>query len=351
MPIEFVQNGALQFDLQAADDGDLLVFRNAILARHETNANNDHIPADEVANLAASIGGRAVDVEHDKVRNCGVFTAGRVVEEDGHPALSVDGFIWRDRYPTEAEGVMRGTHKLSVEASAERAECSVCQGVFQASDNYCEHLLARRRYNAVRTVRGLRAKGGAVTRNPAGSRTVFDRQQLYLVASHADPNAQEDSMVKCPHCQADVEASDNCSKCQKAISPALLAQQLAEMESKWNEATQANSGLVAEKESLTASLNAAKEAETAALAAKTAAEAAAETAKAEAQAAREAQRQTALGLDATEWAKQKDAVMSMNDAAFSLFASVAPRKPNLQGFTMPNGQTGTADGAKPKITL
>lgn len=313
MTIEFVQSGSFELSLQASLDGDLLVFRGAKLVRQEVNANNDDIPATELDNLARTIGGRAVDVEHDQARNCGAFTAGRVDTDEIGPVLLVDGFIWADRYPVEAQGVMAGSHRLSVEASAETAQCSVCKQTFSASDGYCEHLLARKKFGAKRTVGGLKAKGGAVTRTPAGRQTTFNRQQLYLVASHAE---QENIMVKCPHCQADVEASDTCAQCAKAISPTLLAQQLNELTEKLNTAT---TELNTAKTELTASQARVTELE--------AAKTEAETAKADAETklvkAQEDYRQHVLGLNAADWGAKKAAIMSMTAEAFALFASVS----------------------------
>ena len=352
MPIEFVTTAEpLEMTLQASVDGNLLVFRNAILVRAEVNANSDEIPETELAALAATIGGRAVDIEHDQLRNCGAFTAGRVVTDELGPAMAVDGFIWADRYPVEAQGVMSGTHRLSVEASADQASCSVCGATFVAADSYCQHLQARKRFKAVRRVSGLKARGGAVTKNPAGRGTAFDRQQLYLVASHADPIEEEETMVNCPHCHADVEASDKCSKCTKALSPALLAQQLRDLEAKLETATGEKNALVAEKDTLTASLTAAQEAQTAADAAVQAAEAKALEAEAKAQKALEAQRQQALGLSAEDWGAKKEAIMSMNEAAFDLFASAAKPAGTQRIHSTVQVPDPKTNGTKPKIVL
>lgn len=350
--MDFIQNSdPIEITLQASAEGELLVFRNAKLVRQEVNANDDEIPASELDNLAATIGGRAVDVEHDYARNCGAFTAGRVVTDEIGPVLVVDGFLWMDRYPKEVQGVMKGSHKLSVEASAERATCSVCGQSFTGADDYCQHLQARKRFKAVRRVEGLKARGGAVTERPAGRGTTFDRQQLFLVASHADPIIEEETMVKCPHCQADVEASDTCAKCSKAISPALLAQQLRELETQLATATGQKETFAAEVTTLTASLTAAQEAQAAAIAAKTEAETKAAEAEARAVQALEAQRQQALGLNDADWSEKKGTIMSMNAEAFALFASVAkPRgAQELRSSVFVPDQS--RNGDKPKIVL
>jgi hypothetical protein len=76
-----------------------------------------------------------------------------------------------------------------VEATADSAVCSVCNGTFDSSDAYCEHLTNRKIYGAVRKLRGLHGKGGAVTTRPAGSNTKFNPTQVYFVASHSEMSA------------------------------------------------------------------------------------------------------------------------------------------------------------------
>ncbi len=183
--IRFSQvNAPAEISLEASDDGTLLIFKNAILCRAEQNRNRDEVLPEGITELAASIAGRPIDVEHDPSKNSGVFTAGRPVLEN--TALSVDGIIWVDRYPREVEEVKSGQSGLSVEATAKKAICSVCHGEFDGADDYCEHLLARRKTGATRTLKGLKAKGGAITRNPAGTDTKFNPASIYLVASHQE---------------------------------------------------------------------------------------------------------------------------------------------------------------------
>ena len=179
-------NGAIHFDIVAQAEGDILVFKNAILARAETNKNGDTINVTGIAELAASLAGRPIDYEHQPYELRGVFTAGRVYDE---MALSTDGFIWADRYPEDAEAVRNGEYGLSIEATAQNATCSVCGGVYGNASEYCDCLRGRKKSGANRILSGLKAKGGAITRNPAATESKFSQSELYFVASH-----QEDFM-------------------------------------------------------------------------------------------------------------------------------------------------------------
>lgn len=169
-----------------ASDGrrTLLVFKGATLARAETNTNNDEISDENIAELATTIPGYPIDIEHNTQRNVGAFTAGRNVGG----ALMVDGVIWADRYPDEADGVIHGRQRLSVEAEAKKASCSLCGGEFDTPTTYCQHIAtvkARKESRASRRFTGMKARGGAITLNPAGTGTQFDGSQIYFVASHA----------------------------------------------------------------------------------------------------------------------------------------------------------------------
>lgn len=181
-------NPPLKFDIIATEDGEVLSFKNAVLVRAETNMNRDEISEDGIKELAESIVGRPIDVEHDTGKNCGVFSSARPI--DGSRALSVDGFIWADRYPNEAQGVQSGSHGLSVEASADNALCSVCGTLFASADDYCEHLRYRDISGAIRRLKGLHGKGGAVTTHPAGTNTRFEPTQIRFVASHDESRVQ-----------------------------------------------------------------------------------------------------------------------------------------------------------------
>jgi hypothetical protein len=209
-------NGPFEVDIEAtADEGDILVFKNAVLARAEVNRNRDEIDAEGIEELAATIAGRPIDFEHDVRMNIGVYTAGRSIGD----SLSVDGMIWADRYPKAADDIRAGILKQSIEANAKNAMCSICSGVFASKDEYCEHLKGRRENGAVRKLKGLKAKGGGVTYNPAGTNPSFSANDIFMVASHQEDIGEkvmdEKEKVEVP---VVVEASDNAKAFEETIA-------------------------------------------------------------------------------------------------------------------------------------
>ena len=164
-----------------------LYFRNAILAREETNRNKDYLPAEEIANLAKSIGGMPIDDEHEFEKVRGVFTKGKVVQgSDGLGAVSVDGLVWPQRFPEIAQELVEGKRQLSMEVWIAAATCGLCSETFQHANDYCAHLEHK---EARRTLRGVQGFGGALTVKPAGSDTAFDHDSMMVVASHRMDNS------------------------------------------------------------------------------------------------------------------------------------------------------------------
>ena len=174
------------------EDPRFLRFKDAVLARAEVNANQDEVDETGVRELAATIAGTAIDLDHDPSQNVGYFTAGRAV--DG--ALRVDGVLWTDRcvaLGVDTSEVENGTYKLSIEATADTAECSVCGTVHDGFLSYCQHLKNKLLYKAIRKLRGLRAWGGAITKRPAGTDTTFNTGVgLFFIASHQVQEERED---------------------------------------------------------------------------------------------------------------------------------------------------------------
>lgn len=172
--------GSIRFEADE-ENPRFLRFHDAVLARAETNSNRDALDEEGIQELAATIAGTPVDLEHDPKKNVGFYTAGKA--EDG--ALRVDGVLWLDRCdalgvnPAEIEN---GTYKLSIEAEANTASCSICNTTHTSIASYCKHLRNKLLYKATRFLKGLKAVGGALTKTPAGSSTGFSG--LYFVASH-----------------------------------------------------------------------------------------------------------------------------------------------------------------------
>lgn len=170
-------------EVTASDDGSVLYFENAVLCRAERNANMDIIDEAGVQEIAAALALQPINVEHKTGMICGSFTGGAA---DGL-AVKAKGILWPSHYPREVNEVRAGNMFLSVEASAKTATCTHCGEQFQHSSEYCEHLSApmseRREKGYGRHLSGLSAKGGAITRRPAGTMAQFDRQAMYMVAS------------------------------------------------------------------------------------------------------------------------------------------------------------------------
>lgn len=181
--------GAVHFEADA--DPRFLRFHDAVLARAETNSNRDSIDNDGVTELASTIAGTPIDDEHKPTRNIGFYTDGR----NDNGVLKVDGVVWIDRCEAlgiNPEDIESGAYKLSIEAEAQTARCSICDTTHESIASYCKHLRNKVVYGATRFLSGLRARGGAITRTPAGSETTFSPSSMVFIASHQEQNWEED---------------------------------------------------------------------------------------------------------------------------------------------------------------
>jgi len=174
--------GSIQFEADV-DNPRFLKFRDAVLARAETNKNLDNVNEVGIEELASTIAGTAIDIDHDPAKNVGFYTAGRAENNE----LRVDGVLWLDRCevlgvnPTE---IIEGKYGLSIEAEAQTALCSICETTHTSFTSYCTHLKNKMRYGATRFLSQLKAVGGALTKKPAGGGTGFST--MMLVASHEE---------------------------------------------------------------------------------------------------------------------------------------------------------------------
>lgn len=174
--------GSIQFEADV-DNPRFLKFHDAVLARAETNKNLDNVNEVGIEELASTIAGTAIDIDHDPAKNVGFYTAGRAENNE----LRVDGVLWLDRCevlgvnPTE---IIEGKYGLSIEAEAQTALCSICDTTHTSFTSYCTHLKNKMRYGATRFLSQLKAVGGALTKKPAGSGTGFST--MMLVASHEE---------------------------------------------------------------------------------------------------------------------------------------------------------------------
>ena len=162
--------------------GSLLKFKNAVLCTTGENKNSDWIDAAGIKELAETMSFRAIDDEHDPVKIIGFFVNPRV--EDNR--LVTDGIVYNDRFPKIVAQIQSGVKKLSVEADAQRAECSICYGPFASRREYCEHLRETPyKDGAIRKLFGLTAKGGATVFHPAWD-TSFDANGFVMIASQVE---------------------------------------------------------------------------------------------------------------------------------------------------------------------
>jgi len=168
----------------SADDmaGELLIFKDAVLCRAEVNRNGDGFDREGLEEIATGLPLMPIDDEHIERLVIGMFTAARVVDD----ALFTDGIIYAKRFPEIANDIVSGSKKLSVEVQIGTAVCSVCRKEFTSSREYCEHLRRPGKYGAARMIKGLKAIGGGVTYNPAGTDTVFDRSRMVFASEQTD---------------------------------------------------------------------------------------------------------------------------------------------------------------------
>ena len=306
--VEFTNVSGEIVYLGSDDEKDILMFNNAILCHQGMNSNRDVVPEGEIANLVATLPGRPIDLEHDYNKIHGVFTSAEQVESNGVPAASVNGIIWADRFESSAKGIKSGAYKLSIEADAEYAECSICAGKFKKSINYCEHLISKTAYNASRTLRGLKAKGGALTQNPADTRAGFADSNIRMVAFHQEANLEEEDRMSEKRI-AELEASE----AELTKDKGLLETQLSEMTEKLDAKSKEAEDLSAKNETLVASVESL--------------EAEVKSEKSRAQELLSSVRRSALSASMSdeEWEAQRETVMSMPDKAFALLASVAKK--------------------------
>lgn len=340
--------------LVAADDGgELLRFRNAILVVAEENQNQDVILEEELQNLAATLPGRAIDYDHQWQRTVGVFTEAHVVQVGGTWGLSVGGLIWADRFPEEARDVTEGRLKLSIEADASTAECSVCGGMFERALDYCEHLFNKGKYGAKRILHGLKAVGGGLTPRPAGTSTDFDMSNVYFVAHHGDGDSHlsKEKLDDPPDMRGDQidkggKPMPNLEELQKLLGEitakydSLIVkrdEEKATYEQKVTDLTAKVTDLAAKVEELTGKLTKAEEKEADLITA----------------------HRTAVlemkGLEKDDLEKQAEVYGAMTDAQFELLVAhvkVAPDQdppPGTSGGYTPGGDGGGSE--KPVLTL
>lgn len=174
--------------LAQVEFGELMKFKNALVCCSGENKNGDWINEDGIEELVATLNFMAIDDEHNQQLVTGFFVNPRSSENS--TKAYTDGILFARRFPDVAKQVQSGEKRLSIEAVAQRAVCSVCGGEFSSVKEYCEHLMDKETYGAVRKLYGLQAKGGATVFHPAWD-TSFDANGFVMIASQVEFEPRE----------------------------------------------------------------------------------------------------------------------------------------------------------------
>ena len=324
----------VNFIVAQEEAGEVLRFTNAILAVAETNRNRDTITEEGISEICQSLPGRAIDWDHKFRENVGFFSGATPVKVGETWGASTDGVIWADRFPEAAEGVRNGTLHLSIEARAETAQCSVCDGVFGEVVDYCQHLLNKVQSGANRILKGLKAIGGALTEKPAGTGTTFDQSKVYFVANHQEQEDDEAQQVasiqKGGHDMTMEEVQAQLDQMTKNFDEEVAAREQAQTE--LVTAQEEVATLQAKVEELTSEVEGVN------------------TKLSDAITAHRVEVLTLTGMDKDEVKEATETISKMDEAAFNLFLAhvrkPAPKKPKGSGGL---SQDGGDD--KPKLVL
>ncbi|NIQ88594.1 MAG: hypothetical protein GWN93_05760 [Deltaproteobacteria bacterium] len=175
---------------QSFEPGELLRWKNAELARAEVNSNMDELSNEDIVALASTLPLMPLTDEHSDTV-VGMFTAASSspAPDSDTMRLITEGVMYARRFPDVADAIRSGVKRLSVEAFADTAVCSICGGEFHNMRAYCTHLKDRHASGASRRFKGIRAVGGGAVRRPAGSTAGFDREQVYMIAHVEDLEA------------------------------------------------------------------------------------------------------------------------------------------------------------------
>lgn len=170
------------------DKTEILKFSNAFLAREETNKNKDELTRGNLEDIAKTLPLRAIDFEHREHEIVGLFINAEVKGNGSADGVSTGGIIYARRRPDVAMGLMKGELSLSIEADADKALCSMCEETFTSKAEYCTHLETRLQGSgAVRRFPGaMVARGGAVTKSPAGTETSVPTESIVMIANQID---------------------------------------------------------------------------------------------------------------------------------------------------------------------
>lgn len=167
--------------------GEIYMFTDQPLVTVEANKNRDIITEQDARDIAASLPLRPISNDHKEGKMLGVYTDAKYVErtdKSSKPQVLASGIFYAKHTPKAViEGLKNGEKSQSIEATADQAGCTVCGKWFNDQSEYCNHLQARNIYNAFRKFIGMRATGGGIVDEPAGSNTTINPQAVSILAS------------------------------------------------------------------------------------------------------------------------------------------------------------------------
>lgn len=173
----------------AALKGELVKATGVVLAHAERNANGDGITPANIATLASTLNGMALDLDHKQTEVIGYFINPRQQNwgDVTGGELATDLVVFAGRFPEASEGLQAGTLYPSIEARSSEVQCSVCNTWFQSTEDYCKHLSpllmgSKLGADVTRWHKNMRAIGGGAVRSPAGAETTFGN--TFMVVAH-----------------------------------------------------------------------------------------------------------------------------------------------------------------------
>lgn len=166
---------------------DYIYFTNWVVHAGKPNKNRDMWLEDDIreainAGQLNSSKPSIIDINHQVYPAMGVTIDAYVTQDEVADAPGIVAtsalFAWGPykNFATYAvELAKKGELMFSVMCDPEYAECSVCAGMFKQESQYCEHLMHKEQYNAVRIVRHPKFYANSIIIPPNTPADVFAR--------------------------------------------------------------------------------------------------------------------------------------------------------------------------------
>lgn len=189
MPIELFELEQDEISILGAKykRGEIFQFKDVPLVTVEANKNRDIISEKDAIDIAATLPLRPISDDHKDRHMIGIFTDARYVPQPegfDKPQVFTSGLIYAKHSRKELiDGFRAGEKSLSIEATADKANCTICGKWFDDQSEYCPHLKSRHVYGGYRRFNGMRSTGGGVVDEPAGTNTRIKSSNVYVLAS------------------------------------------------------------------------------------------------------------------------------------------------------------------------